>query len=88
MKSLARTAAITLSLVLPLLGFGLQAAESVPVEQYHYGMQLDVQKVLALHEAPTVLCQVVEARMDYLDSQGRERSLAYLKHATTCQDSN
>jgi len=88
MKSLARTAALALSLVLPLLGSGLQAAETLPVEQYHYGMQLDVQKVLALHEAPTVLCQVVEARMDYLDSQGREHRLAYLKHATACQDSN
>ncbi|GAC1032711.1 hypothetical protein thsps21_35400 [Pseudomonas sp. No.21] len=88
MQSLARTAAFALSLVLPLASLGLQAAESIPVEQYHYGMQLDVQKVLALHEAPTVLCQVVEARMDYLDSQGREHRLAYLKHATACQDSN
>lgn len=87
MQSINR-AALVLACVLPFTSLSLHAAERVAVERYHYGMQLDVQKVLKLHEAPSVLCQVVEARMDYLDSQGRERSLAYLKHADACKDSN
>ncbi|MDH4608991.1 DUF2790 domain-containing protein [Pseudomonas sp. BN102] len=65
-----------------------QAADATRVERYHYGMHLDVQKLVALHEAPAQLCQLVEARMDYLDSQGKLRSLAYLKHSATCRDSN
>lgn len=63
-----------------------RAADTIPVERYHYGMQLDVQKVLAQYEAPAQLCQLVEARMDYLDSQGQRHSLAYPKHASACRD--
>jgi hypothetical protein len=87
MKAITR-AALVLACVLPFGSLAVQAAESIPVERYHYGMQLDVQKVLKLQEAPSTLCQVVEARMDYLDSQGRERSLAYLKHAQACEYDN
>ena len=87
MKAITR-AALVLACVLPFSSFGPQAAESIPAERYHYGMQLDVQKILALHEAPAQSCQVVEARMDYLDSQGRERSLAYVKHAKACEYDN
>ena len=87
MKAITR-AALVLACVRPFSSFGLQAAESIPAERYHYGMQLDVQKVLALHEDPAQSCQVVDARMDYLDSQGRERSLAYVKHAKACEYDN
>lgn len=86
MKAITR-AALVLAFVLPF-GSLTFAAEQIPAERYHYGMQLDVQKVLKLQEAPSTLCQVVEARMDYLDSQGRERSLAYLKHAKACEYDN
>lgn len=65
-----------------------QAAGASTAERYHYGMRLDVQKIVSLHEASSQLCQVVDARMDYLDSQGQRRSLAYLKLAAACRDSN
>ena len=87
MKAIPR-AALVLAVVLPFGSLNLYAAEPIPVERYHYGMQLDVQNVLQLDEAPSSRCQVVEARMDYLDSQGRERSLAYLKHAKACEYDN
>lgn len=88
MKPISHVAAVALAFILPLASLTVYAAEAVTAERYHYGMQLDVQKVLALHEAPTQLCQVVEARMDYLDSQGGERSLVYLKHAKACEYDN
>jgi hypothetical protein len=88
MKSIPHVAAVALAFILPLASLSVHAAETVTVERYHYGMQLDVQKVLALHEAPAQSCQVVDARMDYLDSQGRERSLAYVKHAKACEYDN
>lgn len=87
MQSITHGATYALVMALAFASLPLQAAESTPVERYHYGMQVDVQKVLAMHEEPSRLCEVVEARMDYLDSQGRTHSLAYRKHATSCQDS-
>ncbi|MBZ9666222.1 DUF2790 domain-containing protein [Pseudomonas sp. LMG 31766] len=87
MQAITRTS-LVLALVLPFGSLNLHAAERTLVERYHYGMQLDVQKVLALEEVPSSRCQVVEARMDYLDSQGHERSLAYLKHAKACENEN
>ncbi len=87
MQSINR-AALVLAVVLPFSSLGLHAAERITPEHYQYGMSLDVQKVLRLHEAPSALCQTVEARMDYLDSQGRERSLAYLKQADACSQTN
>jgi len=87
MKAITRTS-LVLALVLPFGSLNLHAAEQIPVERYHYGMQLDVQKVLVLEEVPSLRCQVVEARMDYLDSQGHERRLAYLKQAKACENEN
>ncbi|CAM3967902.1 DUF2790 domain-containing protein [Pseudomonas wadenswilerensis] len=63
-----------------------QADDTVPVQQYRYGQQLDVHKVLALHEDSRIGCGVVNAQMDYLDSQGKEHRLQYLKFASDCND--
>ncbi|MCY1464902.1 hypothetical protein D9M71_829820 [compost metagenome] len=49
-------------------------------------MQLDIKKVVSVHEESSVLCQVVDARMDYLDSNGRLHSLEYRKHAEACSN--
>lgn len=73
-----------------LLGLGLlltataQAAESVAV--YHYGMPLDINKVLTKSEPDTRLCDVVQASMVYLDSAGQQHTLQYLKLAQACSD--
>ncbi|HWD32362.1 DUF2790 domain-containing protein [Pseudomonas caricapapayae] len=73
-----------------LLGLGLlltatvQAAESVAV--YHYGMPLDISKVLTMSEPDTRLCDVVQASMVYLDSAGQQHTLQYLKLAQACSD--
>ena len=88
MKPIIQGAAYVLTAVFSLAIPALQAAESIPLERYHYGMQLDVQKVLELHEEPSQWCQVVDARMDYLDSQGQKRSLAYRKLASSCSEGN
>ncbi|ARS49280.1 DUF2790 domain-containing protein [Ectopseudomonas hydrolytica] len=88
MKLSARGATYLLAAAFSLGGLAVQAAESVPVEQYHYGMQLDVRKVLALHEESSSGCRVVSARMDYLDSMGHKRSLEYRKLSSTCSEGN
>ncbi|MGH8381698.1 DUF2790 domain-containing protein [Pseudomonas sp.] len=71
-----------------LLGLGVlltataQAYESIAV--YHYGMPLDIARVVQMSEPATQLCDVVQASMVYLDSAGRQHTLHYLKLAQAC----
>lgn len=88
MKILSLSAASLLATTVNFASPTVQAAESVTPEPYHYGMRLDIGKVVTLHEEPSTHCQVVDARMDYLDSNGQLRSLAYRKLADTCTNQN
>lgn len=88
MKLTSLGTACLLAATLNLASTAAQAAEHVAPERYHYGMHLDVKRVVAVHEAPSELCQVVDARMDYLDSNGQLHSVAYRKHADACSNEN
>ncbi|MGF6594624.1 DUF2790 domain-containing protein [Pseudomonas sp. 2835] len=67
-----------------LLAATAEAATPVPV--YHYGMPVDVARVLQLSEPASDTCEVVLASMVYVDSAGRQHSLQYLKLAQVCTD--
>lgn len=73
-----------------LLSFGLLFAAAAQaqnvVTDYHYGMRLDVAKVLSMTEPVTEECHVIKALMTYLDSSGQEHTLRYLKNAEVCSD--
>lgn len=77
-----------LRLLLPLVLLlpGAAHATQAPV-MYHYGMPLDIARVLDIRE-PTgdQQCKVVTATMTYLDSHGQERQLDYLALSKTCSD--
>jgi len=75
-------------LPLLLLCAAAQAAQApVPTDTYHYGMRLDIARVLDVREpAGDHQCKVVTATMTYLDSRGQERALNYLKLAEECSD--
>ncbi|MFJ2545289.1 DUF2790 domain-containing protein [Pseudomonas sp. NPDC087612] len=83
LKTLATASLLTL---FSLGTVAAQASEAVVVQQYRYGQQLDVHKVLALHEDSSMGCGVVNAQMDYLDSQGKEHRLQYQKFASDCHE--
>ncbi|MBN0787594.1 DUF2790 domain-containing protein, partial [Pseudomonas aeruginosa] len=68
MNSLSK---ITLFTLLSGAVFAAQAAAPVPTESYRYGMPLDVHKVVATQEQASTTCEIVDARMDYLDSAGK-----------------
>ncbi len=53
------------------------------VEQYHYGMELDIAKVLSRSEVPDV-CGVVPAYMTYEDHQGKVHRLEYVVFGQGC----
>lgn len=48
-------------------------------------MQLDVEQVIAIHEAPHGRCELVPTEMTYRDSQGQVKSVSYLKQDMYCE---
>ncbi|WP_137806132.1 DUF2790 domain-containing protein [Pseudomonas sp. G(2018)] len=64
-------------------------SSSQAVPSYHYGMPLHVGKVIALTEPDTLDCEVVTARMTYIDEQsGKPAELAYRKLSDACSYQN
>ena len=51
---------------------------------YHYGMTLNVGKVVSLTEPITDECKVVIADMKYIDKSGRPQELSYRKLSDAC----
>lgn len=66
-------------------GDNQQRLEQVPIETYHYGMKLDIARVLHISDTGQV-CAVVPSLMHYQDSQGELRALEYLVHGGGCFD--
>lgn len=66
-------------------GDSLQRLQQIPVETYHYGMQLDIARVLSISDTSQV-CAVVPSVMHYEDSKGQLRALEYLIHGGGCSD--
>lgn len=69
-----------------LVGLALvsQWAVADETEQYSYGAELDIAKVIAI-SAPQG-CAVGEASMTYLDSQGETHTLTYRRQGEDCHD--
>ncbi|MDE1168991.1 MAG: DUF2790 domain-containing protein [Pseudomonas sp.] len=61
------------------------AAQSTPVEYYNYSQHLDIAKVVSMTEIPNV-CEVVPARMTYLDSTGQKHILEYKVMGNGCSN--
>lgn len=55
------------------------------VEQYHYGMELDIARVISRSEIPDV-CGVVPAHMTYEDHQGKVHRLEYVVFGRGCSN--
>lgn len=62
-----------------------QRLEQIPVETYHYGMKLDIARVLFISDTSQV-CGVVPSVMQYEDSKGELRALEYLIHGGGCSE--
>lgn len=65
-----------------------RAEANVTLQTYTYGTHLDIQKVLSMKEDATPSCGIVNARMTYLDSQGKTQALNYSKFADNCNEDN
>jgi hypothetical protein len=65
-----------------------RAEANVTQQTYTYGTHLDIQKVLSMKQDTTPSCGIVNARMTYLDSQGKTQVLDYRKFADDCSENN
>lgn len=65
------------------LGCASPLAHAETPEQYHYGMHLDVAKVIS--QTLPQGCETGEARMVYLDSKGEQHTLIYLRMGEDCR---
>lgn len=61
------------------------SSQAVP---YHYGMPLQVAKVISLTEPQTQECQVVTANMKYIDKSGKPAQITYQKLSDACSYQN
>lgn len=78
-----------LSYLLPLslcgLAFAAQAAETPEVEAYRYGTHLDVARVIAIDDPQDpFVCEVITAKMVYLNSAGETKTVSYRKLSRAC----
>lgn len=76
MKALIVLALSTFSLAAMADEVSTPATAQVPVVQYTYSQHLDIAKVISTSDIPDV-CEVVPARMTYLDSSGQKHILEY-----------
>ncbi|WP_277962309.1 DUF2790 domain-containing protein [Pseudomonas sp. RIT-To-2] len=85
MKALIVLALSTFSLAAMADEVSSTANTEVPVEHYTYSQHLDIAKVLNTSEIPAV-CEVVPARMTYLDSTGQKHILEYRVMGNGCSN--
>lgn len=67
---------------------GVAQADTPVVQPYHYGMHLDVAKVISMSEPVTQDCKVVKADMKYLDKAGKVEEISYAKMSDACSFQN
>ncbi|WP_395607713.1 DUF2790 domain-containing protein [Pseudomonas sp. B22129] len=62
---------------------GIAQADSKPVP-YHYGMPLDIRKVISMYEPKPNECKVITATMKYVDKAGDVKNMSYRKMSEAC----
>jgi hypothetical protein len=80
--------AACLFVALNICTLSARAEADVTPQTYTYGTHLDIQKVLSMKQDASPACGIVNARMTYLDSQGKTQVLDYSKFADDCNEGN
>lgn len=62
----------------------LLADERSEKQAYTYDARLDIAKVVRIEEPPRQICEVVQATMTYVNTQGMTKTLSFLKLADVC----
>jgi hypothetical protein len=85
-----RTLLLTSALACTAFSGLVQANEtsSSQATPYHYGMPLNIAKVVALTEPSTLECKVITADMKYIDTSGKPEEISYRKLSDACSYQN
>lgn len=68
---------------------GIAQADTAPVVvPYHYGLPLNIDKVLAMNETQTNECKVIKADIKFLDKAGKVEDVSYHKMSEACDFQN
>ncbi|KTC63265.1 hypothetical protein AO262_05925 [Pseudomonas fluorescens ABAC62] len=67
---------------------GLAQADDQKPVPYHYGMPLNIKHVIAMNEAPTNDCKVIDADIKFVDKAGKIEDVSYRKLADACSFQN
>jgi len=70
--------------VITLSGSPLFAKENTEPPAYEYGMPLDIARAIRIEAPSSQVCEVVRAKMTYVDSQGQTRQVSFLQLAEAC----
>jgi hypothetical protein len=65
-----------------------EASNKIPTSDYTYGAKLDIARIVSMEEPDTRTCEVVEAKMTYVNSQGIVNAVTYKKLSEVCASSN
>ena len=87
LRTLMLGAALALAAVSGLAQADDQTAAVKPV-LYHYGLPMNIDKVLAMNETPTDECKVIKADIKFLDKAGKVEDVSYRKMSEACDFQN
>ncbi|MHC8286181.1 DUF2790 domain-containing protein [Pseudomonas sp. XS1P51] len=74
--------------VAALIGNAQADTPNVTAQPYHYGMPIDVVKVIAIEEPHPADCEIVKAKLTYLNSAGVVQAITYAKLDQACEEQN
>lgn len=87
LRTLMLGSALALAAVSGLAQADTQATAAKPVP-YHYGMPLNIDKVIAMHETATNDCKVINADIKFVDKAGKVEDVGYRKMSEACDFQN
>ncbi|MGY2374934.1 DUF2790 domain-containing protein [Pseudomonas sp. SDO524_S393] len=87
LRTLILGGALALATVSGLAQADDQQPDAKPVP-YQYGMPLNIAKVLAMNEAQTNDCKVIDADIKFVDTAGKVEDVGYRKLSDACSFQN
>ncbi|MFL1416946.1 DUF2790 domain-containing protein [Pseudomonas fildesensis] len=67
---------------------GVAQADDQKPMAYHYGMPLNISKVIAMNETQTNECKVIDANIRFLNKAGKVEDVVYRKLSDACSFQN
>jgi hypothetical protein len=87
LRTLLFSGTLALAAVSGMAQADTQQPQPQPVP-YHYGMPMNIAKVLAMNETATNDCKVIKADIKFVDTAGKVEDVGYRKMSEACDFQN